>query len=192
MPTWRSVTTGAEWRTVGENPPHRDNAVAGAGPWTRVADGWNFNEPQAVTPRPVAADNADWGRFTIAQGVLGELLNLAPAKVTESLSSRSSSKPQDPAYQIEESLESLGQELEDLVAAKEALSTQVEVLEEMSTVIRSHISTLQTVASQLRTSSPSPQSRQSKIEQSAELARPEAPPVDLFAGVAVGQAARRL
>lgn len=72
---------------------------------------------------------------------------------TASLSSRSSSEPQDPAYQIEESLKCLDQELGDLEDAKEVLSTQVEVLEESCTSIRNHISTLRMVANLMRTSS---------------------------------------
>lgn len=67
--------------------------------------------------------------------------------------SRSSSKPLDPAYQIEASLKSLDQELEDLEASTEAIATKLAALEENCTVIRAHISTLRRVASRLGTSS---------------------------------------
>lgn len=89
---------------------------------------------------------------------------ISKKKFTESLSPRSSSEHQDPAYQIEESLESLSQELEDLISAKEALATQVEVLEESCIAVQSHISTLRRVASQLQTSSSTPPlKRRSKL-----------------------------
>lgn len=214
MPTWRSRTTGHVWRTIGPAPPAATNGLAGDGPWELVPDdaaervdwrrlGGQIQNAQIPLPVPELANPRtirDAGfqvRFAPGNGGvwnLGQDVEITTS-ATESLSSRSSSEPQDPAYQIEESLESLGQELEDLEAAKEVLATQVEVLEEMSTVIRSHISTLRTVASQLRTSSPSPQSRQSKSAQFAELAQPEAAQAAQFAGaagVAVGQQPLRL
>lgn len=190
MPAWVDLANNQNWITVGNNPPNH------GGPWQMVV-GHHGAQVAAAAP-PInngmyyLGDDPPQGAPAAAQGGVGDnnvphpahvgIQHYAPKGATVFLSTRSSSEPQDPAYQIEVSLESLGQELEDLEAAKEALSTQVEVLEESCTAIRSHISTLQRVANQLQTSSPKqPQKRRSKTEQLLAAALPVVQPVDHFA-----------
>lgn len=110
------------------------------------------------------------------------LNNVAPSfkKLFAFGSSRSSSKPQDPAYQIGESVKCLDQEMADLVGAKEEIATRLEVLEESCITIRDHISILRKVASQLETSyGRKRQSYQLKIVPGIAAAAPEIQQVGL-------------
>lgn len=74
------------------------------------------------------------------------------AKMKKSGYSRSSLSPQDLAYQVGESIESLDRELGEALNAKEELATRLEVVEESYRVILDRISSLRMVANQLRTS----------------------------------------
>lgn len=115
---------------------------------------WNFNYAQHAVPLV-------WDALyeaNAAQGINAQQAEeMAKAKTKYEFMRGLGSSPQtllspDQAFLLKQIEGSLHRELEELDSALELISTQAEVVRETGTAIRSHISNLRKVASQLGTS----------------------------------------
>lgn len=108
--------------------------------------------PPSITPTTAYVSPGAIAWYNDITGVSEQQPPMPISKMKKSGYSRSSLSPQDLAYQIGESIESLDRELGEALSAKEELATRLEVVEESYRVILDRISSLRMVANQLRTS----------------------------------------